>query len=64
MSRGQPSWWRGADFSAKAAWLKSTGQARTFEEACGMLGRRKCRTEPPKISVQDYQAALEKRGLG
>lgn len=36
-----PAYWNGMPFTAKAAWLVSTRQAKTYEEACSMLGRRR-----------------------
>ncbi len=61
-----PSWWSGGSFTAKAAWLKHTGRAKSFEEACSMLARRRGKpaVETRRVSVENYQAGLEKRGLG
>lgn len=47
--RGEPSWWAGATFCAKAAWLTSTGRAKNFSEACSMLAKRRRKATPPVI---------------
>ncbi len=65
MSFTLPSWWSGASFTAKAAWLQSSGHARTYGEACSLLAQRKKKPaiETRRVSVENYQQTLAKRGL-
>jgi len=64
-SSEHPSWWNGAQITAKAAWLHYTHRAKTIEEAFSMLARRKKKPaiETRRISVERYQDNLAKRGL-
>jgi len=59
-----PSWFR-MSFTAKAAYLCATKHARDYSHACSMLAQRKKRPaiETRRVSVETYQATLEKRGL-
>lgn len=49
-----PSWWKGASFVVRAGWLKSSGHARTYEEACSMLARKK--RPAPVVPILDTKA--------
>ena len=57
-----PSWWSGASFTAKAAWLRSSGHARNYPEACAMLARRP-RTRKVRPTVQEYNDRLAKLNI-
>jgi hypothetical protein len=61
-----PSWWpNSSSYCAKAAWLTATGRAKTFEDACSMLAKRGKRgpQAQKRISTEEYQRNLERRGL-
>lgn len=57
-----PSWWSGASFTAKAAWLVYSHHAGTFSAACTML-RKKPAVRSVRPSVAQYQAGLRKLNL-
>ncbi len=58
-----PKWWDGADFTAKAAWLASTGRAKNFSEACSILGKRRRAKPAPRPTPQEYQIRNARMGL-
>lgn len=52
-----PSYWKGMPFTARAAWLVSTRQAATYEDACSMLA--KLRKAKPPTPIQAAVAQKE-----
>ncbi len=62
MTHNKPSWWDGAGICAKASWLVASGRAKTFPDACSMLAKKRKKVAA-KVSVEEYQQTLAKRGL-
>lgn len=61
----RPSWWSGAGYTAKAAHLMARYGC-DYSTACSLLARMRKPHNTPQttISRAEYQAVMEKRGLG